>query len=329
MATPQRLSWGTAPQQLSWGMVRCRRAPTDVITAMCSSTNAHRHSMPPTIEAAVLTAVVLVSDTGYIGLLVDTDQPKPADDHQALEPVITFYTTGAPPIHELQHRLLDECDLSLDPSCATRTRRGGYGRCLSTVGQTALIMVQPVHYTGSFIGGVHNQAPDCTSHTISQSVGCTIVWYNQATICELLPNTPEDMPWLKLCNDLYTDLCTPHSERITASGQLSYVQNVDLLFQPANSSTDGTGHDLSAAVAARGAQIASLHSTTPAPRTHEHNTANDTTSTATPGNPRPAKDNDMASIGENEILQQLAALRQQMAGFSTTVSSSTTIVCCE
>jgi hypothetical protein len=231
-------------------VVRCRRAPTDVITAMCSSTNTHRHSMPPTIEAAVLTAVVLVSDTGYIGLLVDTDQPKPADDHQALEPVITFYTTGAPPIHELQHRLLDECDLSLDPSCATRTRRGGYGRCLSTVGQTALIMVQPVHYTGSFIGGVHNQAPDCTSHTISQSVGCAIVWYNQATICELLPNTPEDMPWLKLCNDLYTDLCTPHSERITASGQLSYVQNVDLLFQPANSSTDGTGHDLSAAVAA-------------------------------------------------------------------------------
>jgi hypothetical protein len=73
-------------------------------------------------------------------------------------------------------------------------------------------------------------------------------------------------------------------------------------------------------VAARGAQIASLHSTTPAPRTHEHNTANDTTSTATPGNPRPAKDNDMASIGENEILQQLAALKQQMAGFSTTVS---------
>jgi hypothetical protein len=85
-------------------------------------------------------------------------------------------------------------------------------------------------------------------------------------------------------------------------------------------STDGTGHDLSAAVAARGAQIASLHSATPAPRTHEHNTTNDTTSTATPGNPRPAKDNDMASIGENAILQQLAVLKQQMAGFSTAVS---------
>jgi hypothetical protein len=64
---------------------------------------------------------------------------------------------------------------------------GTDGRCISTMGQTALIMVQPVHYTGSFIGGVHNQAPDCTSHTISQSVGCAIVWYNQATIRELLP----------------------------------------------------------------------------------------------------------------------------------------------
>jgi hypothetical protein len=77
---------------------------------------------------------------------------------------------------------------------------------------------------------------------------------------------------------------------------------------------------LSAAVAARGAQIASLHSATPAPRTHEHSTAGDTTSTVTPGDPRPAGDNDMASIGENAILQQLAALNQQMAGFSTAVS---------
>jgi hypothetical protein len=114
-------------------LVRCRRAPTDVITAMCSTTNPHRYGMPPTIEAAVLTAVVLVSDTGYIGLLVDTDQSKPANDHQALEPVITFYTTGAPPIHELQHRLLDECDLSLDSPYATRTRPGGYGHCISTM----------------------------------------------------------------------------------------------------------------------------------------------------------------------------------------------------
>eukprot|EP01043_Picozoa_sp_COSAG02_P118073 COSAG02_NODE_54650_length_295_cov_0.520408_1_plen_61_part_01 len=41
-----------------------------VITAMCSSTNTHRHGMPPTIEAAVLTVVaLLVSDTGYIGML--------------------------------------------------------------------------------------------------------------------------------------------------------------------------------------------------------------------------------------------------------------------
>jgi hypothetical protein len=69
---------------------------------------------------------------------------------------------------------------------------GTDGRCISTMGQTALIMVQPVHYTGSFIGGVHNQAPDCTSHTISQSVGCAIVWYNQATMRELLPDTPHN-----------------------------------------------------------------------------------------------------------------------------------------
>jgi hypothetical protein len=87
------------------------------------------HGMLPTIEAAILTVVVLDSDTGHIGLLVDTDQSKPANDHQALEPVITF---GAPPIHELQHRLLDECDLSLDSSSATRTRPGGYGCCIST-----------------------------------------------------------------------------------------------------------------------------------------------------------------------------------------------------
>jgi hypothetical protein len=45
------------------------------------------------IEAAVLTSVILVSDTGYIGLLVDTDQTKPANDHQALERVVAFYKT--------------------------------------------------------------------------------------------------------------------------------------------------------------------------------------------------------------------------------------------
>ena len=249
--------------------MRCRRAPTNIITAMCSTAEPHRHGMPPTIEAAVLTSVVLVSDTGYIGLLVDTDQTKPAHDHQALEPIIAFYTTGAPTIPELQHRLLDECDLTLDPTFTTRTRTGGHGHCVSTMGQTALIVVQPVHYTGSFIGGVHNQAPDRTSHTISQSVGCAIVWYNQAAVRELLPDTPEDMPWLKLCVDNYADICAPHTDALTASGQLSFVSDFDMLFKINDSNTDGTSHDLSAAVASRGAQIANLHSITPAPSTHE------------------------------------------------------------
>eukprot|EP01047_Picozoa_sp_COSAG01_P041014 COSAG01_NODE_3489_length_6015_cov_4.244422_8_plen_331_part_00 len=151
-------------------------------------------------------------------------------------------------------------------------------------------------------------------------MGCAIVWYNQAAVHELLPDTPEDMPWLKLCADNYTDICTPHADTLTASGQLSFVNDFDMLFKTNDSNTNGTSHDLSAAVASRGAQIANLHSIAPAPSTHELEPAANTVPAATPGNPPLAEENAMASVGENAILEQLAALKRQVAGFSTAVS---------